>query len=140
MRRPPLGQKSRGALEDLVLLLEPLHLPPEPRQLGGFSLLPRQGLGGADRQLLVAPRPELVGMDAEIVGDRLQGLAALLEPVDRLDLVLCREPAPLPLLHPPFPVLVNPNLAEVSTQSGQAHRAGSARRCGPCSSWPKSHR
>src|SRR3954452_19683096 len=110
MRRPPPARKSRRPLQDLVLLLEPLHLPPQPGQLGGLGLLPRHGLGRAGREVLVAPAPELVGMDPESLGDLLQGLAALRQPLDRLGLVLGREPAPLPLLHRSFPVLVDPTL------------------------------
>src|SRR4051812_45344396 len=49
-------------------------------------------------------------MDPEFLGDLLQGLAALRQPLDRLGLVLGREPAPLPLLHRSFPVLVDPTL------------------------------
>src|SRR4051794_35291777 len=82
------GEKSRGLLGDLVLLLEPLHLPAKPGQLGRLGLLPRQGLGRAGREVLVAPAPELVGVDPELLGDRLQGLAALRQPLDRLTLVL----------------------------------------------------
>src|SRR3954465_4629096 len=84
--------------------------PPPPGQSGGPGLSPRDGLGRAGREVLVAPAPELVGMDPEFLGDLLQGLAALRQPLDRLGLVLGREPAPLPLLHRSFPVLVDPTL------------------------------
>src|ERR671928_192090 len=81
-------------------------------RLTGLSL-PRwqhraEGLGGAGRQPLVAPAAALVRMKPELVGHLPQGLAALPEPLDRLGLVLGGEPAPLPLLHRPFPVLVGP--------------------------------
>src|SRR3954451_9615038 len=116
MRRPPPWRKSRGLLEYLVLLLEPLHLPPQPRQLG---LLPRQGLGRAGREVLVAPAPELVGVDPELLGDRLQGLPALRQPLDRLALVLGGEPAPLPRPHPSFPVQVGPTLGRCPSSRGR---------------------
>src|SRR3954452_15482959 len=133
MRRPPPARKSRRPLQDLVLLLEPLHLPPQPGQLGGLGLLPRHGLGRAGREVLVAPAPELVGMDPEFLGDLLQGLAALRQPLDRLGLVLGREPAPLPLLHRSFPVLVDPTLRGCPPSRGRLTAstawARSRRRC-----------
>ena len=46
----------------------------------------RQSLGRAGREMLVPPAPELVGVDAELLGDRLKGLAALRQPPDRLAL------------------------------------------------------
>ena len=119
-------EKSRGPLEDLVLPPEPLHLPPQPRQLGRLGL-PRQGLGRAGREVLVPPAPELVGVDAELVGDRPQGLAALRQPstaslsysaVNRRRLLLsvlrsrCRWTPP--------DGCRGPHLTEVSTQPGQA--------------------
>jgi hypothetical protein len=48
------------------------HGTPQSGQLSHFRFLPRQDLGGADRQLLVPPAPELVGVDAVLLGDRLQ--------------------------------------------------------------------
>src|SRR3712207_6315495 len=66
------------------------------RQLGGLRLLAGQGLGRAGRQMLVAPAPELVGVDPELGRDLLQRLAALLEQLDRLGLELGGEPASCP--------------------------------------------
>src|SRR3954466_7891441 len=78
---------------------------------------------GAGRQTLVAPRPELVGVDAELGRHLLQGLAALLEPLDRLGLVLGGEPPPLALLrHRPLPVLVEPTLRRCPSSQGRLRR------------------
>src|SRR4051794_22412669 len=73
-------------------------------------------------------------MDPEFLGDLLQGLAALRQPLDRLGLVLGREPAPLPLLHRSFPVLVDPTLRGCPPSRGRlkAHRSPSLSRC----PWP----
>src|SRR5689334_13188943 len=118
MSGPPPGRS--GPLEDLVLLLQPLVLALQPGQLRCFGLLSGQGLGGAGRQTLVAPRPELVGVDAELGRHLLQGLAALLEPLDRLGLVLGGEPPPLALLrHRPLPVLVEPTLRRCPSSQGR---------------------
>src|SRR5689334_7848557 len=61
-------------------------------------------------------------MDPEFLGDLLQGLAALRQPLDRLGLVLGREPAPLPLLHRSFPVLVDPTLRGCPPSRGRLRR------------------
>src|SRR4051812_32593431 len=61
-------------------------------------------------------------MDPEFLGDLLQGLAALRQPLDRLGLVLGREPAPLPLLHRSFPVLVDPTLRGCPPSRGRLTR------------------
>ena len=59
-------------------------------------------------------------MDAELGRHLLQGLAALLEPLDRLGLVLGGEPPPLALLrHPPLPVLVEPTLRRCPSSQGR---------------------
>src|SRR5689334_12115202 len=136
MSGPPPGRS--GPLEDLVLLLQPLVLALQPGQLRCFGLLSGQGLGGAGRQTLVAPRPELVGVDAELGRHLLQGLAALLEPLDRLGLVLGGEPPPLALLrHRPLPVLAEPTLRRCPSSQGRltarkSQRSVSARQVREC--------
>src|SRR5215203_3817626 len=97
--RPPgrlPGEKSRGAPEDLVLLLEALHLAPQPGQLGRLGPLPGERLGRAGRQTLVPPAPELVGVHPELLGDRLQRPAALPEQPHGFGLELRGEPASRP--------------------------------------------
>ena len=58
-------------------------------------------------------------MDPELVGDCLQGLATLPQPLHRLALVLRREPAPLPFLHRSFPVLADPTLRRCPPSRGR---------------------
>src|SRR4028119_1490418 len=54
---PPGGEKSRGPPQDLVLLLEPPVLAPQPGQLGGLRLLPGERLGRAGRPTPAPPAP-----------------------------------------------------------------------------------
>src|SRR4051812_22502292 len=62
-------------------------------------------------------------MDAELGRHLLQGLAALLEPLDRLGLVLGGEPPPLALLrHRPLPMLVEPTLRRCPSSQGRLRR------------------
>src|SRR4029450_8845922 len=56
------------------------------------GLLPGQGSGGPGRQMLIAPHPELVGVDAELGRDLLQRLAVLRQQLHRLALELPCEP------------------------------------------------
>ena len=88
-------EKSGGALQDLVLLLEPVVLPPQT----GSSAASTFCLASACRQNLVAPAPKLVGVNAHLLGNRLQRATARLVEFDRLRFVLRREMATLPLRH-----------------------------------------
>src|SRR3954454_6797505 len=99
--RDPPGEKSRGLPEDLDLLLEPLHLAPQPLGLGLLGLAGGQRLRRAGRQVLVAPSAQLPGAPAELGRDLAQPLAAVQQTPDRLRLELGGEPPPLlPLRHP----------------------------------------
>src|SRR4051812_13440271 len=120
MRRSPPWRKSPRPLEDLVLLLEPLVLAPQPGQLGRLGLLPRQGLGGAGRQALVPPAPELVGVDPELSATCCRAFplsssrftaSALYSAVNRRRFLFSIVPSRAGGLH----------LTKVSTQPGQAH-------------------
>src|SRR3954447_2675022 len=141
-REPPVPVKRGRAYQELLAsnseCRRPLRLPREGRRQGqaGGERRPHGAEAGrrhsagrplpAVHEVLVAPAPELVGVDPERLGGRRQGLAALRQPLDRLALVLGGEPAPLPRLHPSFPVLVGPTLRRCPSSRGRLNRRGRA--------------
>src|SRR5439155_18362053 len=92
-----LDEEGRPFFSDVALPLQPLHVPPQPRQL--LALLGRQRAGASPAGIdLSLPHPgaqRCLG-EIELPGDRPEALLAPLHQPDRLRLKLRRERSPLP--------------------------------------------
>src|SRR5439155_14622855 len=92
-----LDEEGRPFFSDVALHLQPLHVPPQPRQL--LALLGRQRAGASPAGIdlsLPHPRAQRRLGEIELPGDRPEALLAPLHQPDRLRLELRRERSPLP--------------------------------------------